>query len=125
MHLVAGLLLACAEGAGRAGSGPAWLAALRPVWIHLVAVGWLTQIVFGVALWMFPRAPSGRALPEAAVLAAWAALNGGLVARAVSEPAWTLGAGPGWGALLLASGVVQAAAVAVFAAALWPRVRGR
>jgi hypothetical protein len=29
--------------------------ALGPTYVHLPVVGWLTQLIFGVAYWMFPR----------------------------------------------------------------------
>lgn len=29
--------------------------ALMPVYVHLFMVGWVTQMIFGVAYWMFPR----------------------------------------------------------------------
>jgi len=35
------------------------IAALLPVFYHLLMVGWVTQLICGVALWMFP--PPGRA----------------------------------------------------------------
>ncbi len=43
---------------------PASLAALFPGYLHLLTVGWLTQLIFGVAYWMFPKdtsvQPHGR-----------------------------------------------------------------
>lgn len=125
-HLVAALALAALEAAGRAGLGPPALATLRPVWIHLLVVGWATQIIFGVAHWMFPRAsrerPRGR---EAPLAAACAGLNVGLVLRALAEPLAALRPAALWGDLLLAAGLLQWAALVVLAAGLWPRVRGR
>jgi len=34
---------------------PPVVAALMPVYVHLFMVGWITQMIFGVAYWMFPR----------------------------------------------------------------------
>ena len=31
------------------------LGGLFPVYIHLLVFGWLTQLVFGVVYWMFPK----------------------------------------------------------------------
>jgi len=28
---------------------------LFPTLLHLLVVGWITQVIFGVAYWMFPR----------------------------------------------------------------------
>lgn len=102
-------------------------AALRPVWIHLLTVGWLTQLVFGVALWLFPR-PGGRPGSEEGprwpLAAAWLLLNGGLLTRALAEPAAALvPAGP-WSGALLASALAQWLAVLLLVGAVWPRVTG-
>jgi hypothetical protein len=32
---------------------------LWPTYVHLLVVGWLTQLIFGVAYWMFPRDVGG------------------------------------------------------------------
>ena len=34
---------------------PAGVAALGPVYFHLLMVGWVTQLIFGVVFWMFPK----------------------------------------------------------------------
>ena len=56
--LLAGVGLAVLN-AGRGGAG-----ILAPTVIHLLVVGWLTQMVFGVAFWLFPKfstdLPRGR-----------------------------------------------------------------
>jgi hypothetical protein len=31
------------------------VAALQPVYFHLLMVGWVTQLIFGVVFWMFPK----------------------------------------------------------------------
>src|SRR5690606_16264511 len=102
------------------------LTALRPLVPHLLAVGWATQLIAGVALWMFP--PLSRERPrgdERLAWAAYAALNLGLVLRAVAEPlliwrpaGWLIPA-------LVASAILQALAAWLIVVALWPRVKGR
>lgn len=119
------MLLAWGEAAAQAGLLAAEFRLVRPVWIHLLAVGWLSQLAFGVALWMFPRPRGGGAVSERSLLAAWLALNLGLLVRAVAEPAWSLGGAPVWGFSLVASGLIQWVAMAWVVRALWPRVRGR
>lgn len=42
-----------------AGGLPPVLLVLRPLAWHLLAVGWATQLIFGVAFWMFPHMPGG------------------------------------------------------------------
>lgn len=102
-------------------------AELRPVWIHLLTVGWLTQLVFGVALWLFPR-PGGRRGgeegPRWPLAAAWLLLNGGLLARAVAEPAAALAPAGPWSGALLGSALAQWLAVLLLVGAVWPRVTG-
>lgn len=90
--------------------------------IHLLTVGWLLQLITGVAFWMFPRHPSRP--PRGNDRLGWtgfALLNTGLVLRLVGEP-WQLGfGGPGWPLLL--SAALQFAAVILILGLLWPRIR--
>jgi hypothetical protein len=96
------------------------------VYYHLLVVGWLTQLVFGVAQWMFPRARRGRH-PRSDSLAwsTYGLLNAGLVIRALAEPSVTTGDGGPWGAVLALSALLQWLAVVLFIIDIWPRVRGR
>ncbi|MBM4415439.1 MAG: hypothetical protein FJ035_04110 [Chloroflexi bacterium] len=58
-----------------------WLAGSRRMaHAHVLLMGWLFNTVVEVAWWMFPRVP-GTVAPAALVIAAWAALNGGLLLR--------------------------------------------
>ena len=99
---------------------------LQPVYWHMLLVGWLTQLVFGVAYWMFPRHPSGQSQGQPVL--AWltyAALNAGLLLRVVFEP-WH-GMRPhavlGW--LLVPSAALQVAAGWAFVISIWSRIRDR
>jgi hypothetical protein len=100
-------------------------ATFAPVYVHLLVVGWLTQLVFGVAYWMFPKAslekPRGH---EGLALATYALLNLGMAARAVGEPMLALAPGETARGLVVASAVLQWLAVMAFVANTWPRVRG-
>lgn len=93
---------------------------------HLAFVGWLVNVVFGVALWMFPLArkayPStaGRYPPGAPYLV-YGLLNGGLLARIVSEPA--LGDGAVVQVGLILGSLAQLLAVLLFIGIVWRRVR--
>lgn len=98
--------------------------ALRPVWIHLLTVGWLTQLVFGVALWLFPRRGEEAGAARRAAPAAWLLLNLGLAARAAAEPATALGASGPWSWALAGSALLQWLAILLLIAAAWPRVSG-
>lgn len=102
------------------------LGTLLPVYYHLLMLGWATQLIGGVALWMFP--PLSRERPRGDERLGWlayAALNAGLAVRAVAEPLhiatprlWT-----GW-ALAMAA-LLQTVAIWSLVLALWPRVKGR
>jgi hypothetical protein len=97
---------------------------------HLGFVGWLVNVVIGVALWMFPldreRFPNmqGR-YPARAPLWCYVLLNIGLVLRVVLEPIVQLAkAGPVWAFVLGASGLLQLAAILIFVGIVWHRTKG-
>ena len=48
------LVAALVEGIVQA-VGPQAAAPLFAVYVHLLVVGWITQMIFGVAYWMFPK----------------------------------------------------------------------
>lgn len=105
---------------------PPVVGALGPTWVHLLVVGWLTQLAFGVALWMFPRAtPEVARWSSPASVVAAVSLWIGLALRVLGEPGVALAPGSAWGWVLVASAVLQTVAAVAFVAAIWPRVRGR
>jgi hypothetical protein len=111
--------------AGRSPLGlPAWVAALGPGALHLITVGWLTQMVFGVAFWMFPRFSAQS--PRGSETLAWTSfvtLNLGLALRVAGEPLAAIGrVVPG---LLVAAAVLQLLAAIAFSANTWPRLRAK
>jgi hypothetical protein len=97
-------------------------AALQLGAIHLLTVGWLLQLISGVAFWMFPRHPTVP--PRGDERLGWAALwflNTGLGLRLLGE-AWRLGwGGPSWPLIIAA--ILQLVAVALVVTLIWPRVR--
>jgi heme/copper-type cytochrome/quinol oxidase subunit 1 len=100
------------------------LAVFGPTHLHLLVVGWLTQVIFGVAYWMFPRYSPER--PRGHERLGWAAfllLNTGLLLRVAGEPYHALGRGAG--GLLVASALLQLLAGWAFVLNTWPRVRER
>lgn len=112
--LTAGLWLAVSPGNAPPG--------LRPTWIHLITVGWITNLIFGVAHWMFPRA--SREQPRGPVFWGWVAfggLNAGLLLRALAE-SFPEASAP---ALLEAAAVFQLGAGLAFAIHIWPRLTAR
>jgi hypothetical protein len=121
--LVAALLLAVlmqSPAAARWG----WLRVVWPTYLHLLVVGWLTQLIFGVAYWLFPR--FSAASPRGSERLGWASLillDLGLVLRLGGEP-WAALGGPA-APLLLAAAVLQLLGGWAFVLNTWPRVRER
>ncbi|MBE2272255.1 MAG: hypothetical protein IAE80_28730 [Anaerolinea sp.] len=100
--------------------------ALRPVYLHLLIVGWITQLIIGVAYWMFPKRSKDQ--PRGSIRLGWivfALLNLGLILRAVGEPLHALQPGSFSGALLAVSAVLQVTAGWLFIANTWGRVKER
>jgi cbb3-type cytochrome oxidase subunit 1 len=100
--------------------------ALTPVYFHLFMVGWVAQIIFGVAYWMFPRHSKERPRgSEVLALLTYLTLNVGLISRAVAEPMLAVSSGAGWRWLLILGAVLQWLAGVAFAANTWSRVKER
>ncbi|MFQ6616811.1 MAG: hypothetical protein ACE5HZ_08645 [Fidelibacterota bacterium] len=103
---------------------PASVLALVHVFLHLFMVGWVTQLIFGVAHWMFPK--YSREKPRGNESIGWVSLvtlNLGLVMRAVAEPAYDLGYPGPFGVLLIFSSFFQWLGAAAFVVNLWGRVK--
>jgi cbb3-type cytochrome oxidase subunit 1 len=125
-YFVAALLVGMALAARAIWSLPAIVAALGPVYFHLFMVGWVTQLIFGVVYWMFPKyskeKPHGS---EALWLATLWSLNLGLLLRVIGEPLHTLRPEAFWGWLLPISAFLQWLAGLGFALNTWGRVKER
>ncbi len=100
--------------------------ALTPVYFHLFMVGWVAQMIFGVAFWMFPRYSRERPRrSERLALVTYLTLNAGLVARAVAEPMLAVRPEGVWAVVLAASALLQWTAALAFAVNTWGRVKER
>jgi hypothetical protein len=104
-----------------------WFGAVYISQLHLLVVGWITQLAIGVAYWMFPRfLKTDNPRPRGSDTLAWAVylcLNAGLVLRLAAEPFYLM-TGQSWLAALVAlSGVLQAAAAVGFGLLIWARIR--
>ena len=95
-----------------------------PVYIHLLVFGWLTQLIFGVALWMFPKY-SNEKMRGYETLGWWsyALLNSGLLLRAIAEPIQSTQPNPLSGWTLVLSAILQFLAGLLFVFNTWQRVR--
>lgn len=101
------------------GPGAPW-AALHA---HLLLVGFLLLLIFGVAFWMFPKVAGQRPGREVGWVAFYL-LNAGLLLRVLAEPLSDRGRGAAvWDVLLGVAAVLPALAAVAFAFAVWPRVR--
>jgi hypothetical protein len=123
LYLVAALILSIAMQSPLRGKAP-FLFVVWPTYLHLLVLGWLTQLIFGVAFWLFPKHSQAR--PRGNELRGWTVfwlLNLGLILRAIAEP-WH-GLGKPRGALLILAAATQLVAGWLFVFNTWPRVRER
>jgi hypothetical protein len=97
-----------------------------PVYLHLLTFGWLTQLIFGIAIWMFPmyskEHPRG---PEWIGWSVFATLNLGLLLRVIFEPLQSLSPTTFGAWALVAAAILQWYSGMGFAAAVWKRIRGK
>ena len=100
--------------------------ALAPVFLHLFMWGWVTQMIFGVVYWMFPKlnrkSPRGH---EGLWLVTFWTFNIGLIFRVMGEPLHLLRPEALWAWLTMAAAVLQWLAGMAFVANTWGRVKER
>lgn len=97
---------------------------LFPVYIHLLVFGWLTQLIFGVIFWMFPKFSVEK--PRGSEALGWwtyALLNIGLLLRAIAEPIQSAQANPRSGWILVLSAILQFLSGLLFVVNSWGRVK--
>jgi hypothetical protein len=96
-----------------------------PVFYHMLMVGWITQIIFGVSIWMFPRL--SREKPRGSEWLNWAALlllNSGLILRVIFEPLQGVRpSGHFYAGALILSAALQFSGVFAYVFNMWGRVR--
>ena len=118
LYLMASLALGVAHASPGAEGLLPW-----PTYVHLLVLGWLTQLIFGVSHWMFPR---HRAVAlrwsEWLGWATYGCLNAGLMLRVVAESGMLITWRSEW---FVAAALLQLAAGWGFVLTTWPRVRGR
>lgn len=126
VYLLLALLASWLLSAQTAGFIPAGLPGLFPVTVHLFVLGWVTQLIFGVVYWMFPKYT--REKPRGSSFLAWltyASLNLGLALRTVGEPLHAARPVPLSGWLLAGAALLLWLSGAAFIANTWRRVRER
>jgi cbb3-type cytochrome oxidase subunit 1 len=125
IYLVVALLAGALLAARNVWLLPPLITAFTPVYFHLFMVGWVTQLIFGVVFWMFPKYSKEK--PRGSEPLGWATyllLNAGLLLRAAGEPLNALQPGVFWGWLLVVSATWQWLAGLCFVANTWGRVQG-
>jgi len=100
-------------------------ALLLPVYWHMLVIGWITQMIMGVSVWMFPRKKRNRNKEQSTLATgAFFLLNGGLIVRFLSEPFLPLVTDstivP---TVVIVSGILQVTAIILFIVEVWPRVQ--
>lgn len=125
LNMIVGLALWSLSSLFAAGSWAALATAVAIPGIHLVVMGGLTQMVFGVAWWMFPvrKKDRGRGSPIVAAVA-WFAINTGSYARLAGSVSLALGHEIAGRALLGAAAIILPLAPLAFAAMILGRIRG-
>ena len=121
VYLAAGVILA---GMNDILAGSAGLSLLAVYW-HMIVMGWITQVIMGVSIWMFPgRRRGGRKEESLLPWVVFGLLNTGLIARFAFEPFVTEPGGSPWVETgLIASALLLKSAIAVYLAEMWPRVQ--
>ena len=124
LYLIAALLVGVILAANFLWELGGILRGVTPLYFHMFMVGWVTQLIFGVVFWMFPRhtpdAPRGS---EKLGWWTYGLLNVGLLLRVVGEPMVAQQPGTAWGWLLVVSAVLQWGAALCFFLNTWPRVK--
>ncbi len=102
-----------------------WLNSFAPVYYHLFMVGWVTQLIFGVVIWMFPKYSIEK--PRGNENLAWATfwlLNVGLILRLFGEPLiFIYPKSVLFGFILVLSAFLQWLAGLLFVINTWGRVK--
>lgn len=97
---------------------------LTSVYFPLLMFGWITQLIIGVAYWMFPV--FSRSQPHDSEAIAWATnifFNLGLILRVISEPLNSPNPGIAWGWFLVFSAFLQWSAGLGFVVNTGPRIK--
>lgn len=126
IFFVMALALAVSIELSRSGVIETALTGLIPVFWHFLLVGWITQIIMGVSIWMFPRKKRGEVRGgEKHARVAFYCLNAGLILRAIAEPVTAVTPGFTWVQwTLIFSAVLQVAGGLAYVAGIWPRIKG-
>lgn len=107
-------------------STPLLQTAITPVYVHMLVLGWVTQLIFGVVYWMFPKYSMQN--PRGSERLGWVTygcLNLGLLLRILGEPLHLIDPSAGWGLALVFAAVLLWLAGLAFVVNTWSRVKER
>ena len=124
LYFVSGLFIGVLMKAQPLFDLPPFLITFRPEYFHILMVGWITQMIMGVAFWFFPR--HSKESPRGLETIGWftfSFLNAGLLLRVVSESLATFYPNSIWGRILVISALMQWFAGVAFVQLIWPRVK--
>lgn len=99
---------------------------LQPVYFHFFMLGWATQMIIGVSLWMFPGRKKTE--PHARTIMGWIIffmLNIGLVLRAIGEPMISLSTASAARVCIAFSVALQFMGGLIYAFLIWGRIQGK
>jgi len=99
---------------------------LRPVYLHFLFIGWVTQIIMGVGYWMFPKYSKEK--PRGNEKLGWAVLillNVGLILRGIGEPMMIIEPGTTYGWMLAIASMCLLLAGWGFIFNTWGRIKER
>jgi hypothetical protein len=119
LYFAGGLLIGFLISAQALFNLPRFLLNMTPTYLHILVIGWITQLIIGIAYWMFPKI--SKESPRGDERVGWAIfilLNVGLVLRIIGEPF-----NIGW--MLPISAILQLFAIWLFIIVVWPRVKER
>lgn len=126
LYLVIGLMMGAALLAQPVMGWSSSLQVLRPVYLHFLFIGWVTQVIMGVGYWMFPKYSKEK--PRGKEWVGWMvliSLNVGMVLRAIGEPAVVLAPQAGLGWTLAVAALLLLAAGWGFIFNTWGRIKER
>ncbi|MFI5279094.1 MAG: hypothetical protein ACHQU1_01255 [Gemmatimonadales bacterium] len=116
LHLLTGAYLGAAYLSFKGTGWPLWAASHRPVHVEQMLMGWMVQLVIGVAYWILPsRTNAPPVSPERLMWLVFVLLNAGIVLAMLADPSRPM--------LELVGRSSETAAVALFAALAWNRQR--
>lgn len=97
---------------------------LLPVYWHMLVLGWITQLIMGVSIWMFPRKKHQRKkIQTLPALSAFWFLNAGLLLRFITEPFIPLFKSNWWmKSIVILSSLLIFISVIFYLVEIWPRV---